>query len=174
MNMGGAPLRRLGVIQHIAVGGGLYGGPALLRLWRNAALMWVGVVRRWGDLCGASGPANVCGPKKRGTCPHQAARVRARGEPKNIPTTVSKHWAAVRWSCKTGNASSYEPLDLSTDLSGVYVEDIIHFILASPSARARTGSTPWASTVTPPVRSVGRAVKTEKQLISCVSGCRTY
>lgn len=31
------------------------------------------------------------------------------------------------WTCKTGNASTYEPLDLSTDLSGAYVENISRF-----------------------------------------------
>lgn len=32
------------------------------------------------------------------------------------------------WTCNTGNAASYEPLDLSTDTSGVFVENIIHFV----------------------------------------------
>lgn len=32
------------------------------------------------------------------------------------------------WTCNTGNASAYEPLDLSTDLSGVYVENVSQFV----------------------------------------------
>lgn len=32
------------------------------------------------------------------------------------------------WTCNSGNAASYEPLDLSTDLSGVYVENVSQFV----------------------------------------------
>ena len=32
------------------------------------------------------------------------------------------------WTCNTGNASTYEPLDLSTNLSGVYVENVSQFL----------------------------------------------